>query len=123
MEKKLDNNLLSSIDLVYEDGTPISGESVSKTETTFSKKTDEVSQLNFPTFHFNICSYKHEGKRFRIVINIYHRKEELICRLVSFPIIIKAKKPISKPGIKGLKRKFEEDIENKNKKNSNTQKF
>jgi hypothetical protein len=113
--RNLEKNLFSSINLIYEDGTTVSEETVSKTEINFSQKGENVSQVNFPTFHFNICSYKHEGKKFRIVVNIYHKKEEIICRLVSFPILIKAKKPISKPGIKGLKRKYEENI-NTNKK-------
>jgi hypothetical protein len=61
-------------------------------------------------FQFNICSYKQEGKKFRLVLFVSD-SEKTIAFTVSPPFLIRAKKPIIRPGLKRKRDEEEEEIE------------
>lgn len=76
-------------------------------------------ELKVGPFQFNVCSYKFDGKKFRLSIHVFQKlslsatnerqqQEREICVLTSPAFLIKAKKPIAKPGIKSHKRSFDE---------------
>jgi hypothetical protein len=102
--------LYGNISVIYEDFSEVEGEEKHvNTESSFSLH-GETSILNFAPFHFSVCSYKHSGKKFRIIIQIFKKQNNIhALSLISPSFLIKAKKPISKPGIKSLKRKVEEN--------------
>lgn len=104
--KNIGENVTCSIQVVYEDETRIKEECISKTETLFSFKEDEY-QAKIGPFQFTICSYKHDGKKFRLRVVLVQTGIEVVS-LLSPTFIIKAKKPISKPGTK--KRKKEKEV-------------
>lgn len=55
-------------------------------------------------FQFNVCSYKYSGRKFKLVITLSNIIDGVdVCNLTSPPFLIKAKKPIVKPGIKSKK--------------------
>ncbi|KAL0482643.1 hypothetical protein AKO1_014359 [Acrasis kona] len=68
----------------------------------------QVGNVTIGPFQFNICSYKQDGRKFRMVIYIYspdnaimgQNGPQLCCCLISPSFTIRAKKPIAKPGIK-----------------------
>lgn len=64
-------------------------------------------EVKLGPFQFNVCSYKYDGKKFRLMIHLFHEDKEICC-LTSPAFLIKAKKPIAKPGIKSKKRSHEE---------------
>jgi hypothetical protein len=93
-----------------------------------SDPTSNISTVTIGPFSFNICSYKQDGRKFRMVIYLYESKNDganitdpsngsasLCCCLISPSFTIRAKKPIAKPGSKkkesevGKKRKEEEN--------------
>jgi hypothetical protein len=61
-------------------------------------------------FQFNICSYKQEGKKFRLVLFVSD-SEKTIAFTVSPPFLIRAKKPIIRPGLKRKREEEEDEIE------------
>jgi hypothetical protein len=100
------------LNLIYEDGTKVEDESpvtITETLTTKVKGTEEQQHVIGP-FQFNVCSYKHEGRRFKVQICLM-LEEVVIYQMNSPSFIIKAKKPISKPGLKNKKRKREDEEE------------
>lgn len=99
-------NVCCSIQVVYEDESRIKEECISKTETLFTPKDDEF-QAKIGPFQFTVCSYKHDGKRFRLKVVLVQNGKEIVS-LLSPTLTIKAKKPISKPGTK--KRKKEKEL-------------
>eukprot|EP01080_Neovahlkampfia_damariscottae_P006321 gene6321-10328_t len=98
--------------LIYEDGTKVEDENpVTITETTITKlKGTEEHQHVIGPFQFNVCSYKHEGRKFKVQVSLV-LDEKIIYQMNSPSFIIKAKKPISKPGLKNKKRKREDETE------------
>lgn len=98
--------------LIYEDGTKVEDENpVTITESTITKlKGTEEHQHVIGPFQFNVCSYKHEGRKFKVQISLVS-EEKIIYQMNSPSFIIKAKKPISKPGLKNKKRKREDETE------------
>jgi hypothetical protein len=87
----------------------------------------QVGNVTIGPFQFNICSYKQDGRKFRMVIYIYspdttnllsvnpNNGPHLCCCLISPSFTIRAKKPIVKPGIKGKKNDEVEDKKEKKK--------
>jgi hypothetical protein len=68
-----------------------------------------IHDIKFGPFQFNVCSYKCDGKKFRLMVHLYMKADnKKICCLSSPAFLIKAKKPIAKPGIKSFKRSYEE---------------
>jgi len=109
-----DTSVMASLDVTYEDGQKINSkeEVVSKTENYFvaTSGKDEY-EVKLGSFQFNVCSYKHDGRKFRLVVYLYvPGSDHPSCGMVSPPFTIKAKKPISKPGIKSKKRRREETL-------------
>jgi hypothetical protein len=89
-----------------------------------SNQKPQVGNVTIGPFQFNICSYKQDGRKFRMVIYIYSpdttnilavgnsgNGPQLCCCLISPSFTIRAKKPIVKPGIKG--KKGDEGVEDK----------
>jgi hypothetical protein len=126
----------ASLSIIFEDGTPIDVNtddglpSISKTESIFrARQTGTVGgrEVKLGPFQFNVCSYKYDSKRFRLVLNFYLVESENgndikeadlqddnvganfvhMCTMTSPAFLIKAKKPIAKPGIKSKKRSLE----------------
>lgn len=120
----------ATMTITFEDGTPIDVNaddglpSITRTESIFRAKPTETAcrEVKLGPFQFNVCSYKYDGKRFRLNLNFYLVQSENgsdikeadlqesttsfvhICSMVSPAFLIKAKKPIAKPGIKSKKR-------------------
>ncbi len=120
----------ATMSITFEDGTPIDVNtddglpSISRTESIFRAKPTSTAnrEVKLGPFQFNVCSYKYDGKRFRLVLNFDLVQSEngsdikeseiqesntsfvRMCTMVSPPFLIKAKKPIAKPGIKSKKR-------------------
>jgi hypothetical protein len=87
-----------------------------ETTTSASKEVfqNPLNEFKF-SFHFNICSYKYNGERFRIHLSV-SQKNEKILELFSNPFVIKSKKPPSKEPKEvrineGIKRKLEDEEE------------
>jgi hypothetical protein len=98
------------LNLIYEDGSKVEDETpvtITETLTTKMKGTEEHQHVIGP-FQFNVCSYKHEGRRFKVQVCLMV-EEVAIYQMNSPSFIIKAKKPISKPGLKNKKRKRDQD--------------
>ncbi len=86
----------------------------------------QVGNVTIGPFQFNICSYKQDGRKFRMVIYIYapdtnnllvsptSNGPQLCCCLISPSFTIRAKKPIVKPGIKG--KKGDDEVEERSEK-------
>ena len=100
------------LNLIYEDGSKVEDENpVTITESTITKlKGTEEHQHVIGPFQFNVCSYKHEGRKFKVQIALV-LDEKVVYQMNSPSFIIKAKKPISKPGLKNKKRKREDETE------------
>jgi hypothetical protein len=125
-----DENVLAKIDLKYESGQIIQ-DNTSKNEGVITKNENYFvhhhiqpqhpqmrlykSDVTLGPFQFNICSYKQDGRKFRMAIHLYipfmpmlggfHDAVQTICILLSPPFIIRAKKPIVQPGIKKIKKR------------------
>jgi hypothetical protein len=65
-------------------------------------------EIKLGPFQFNVCSYKYDGKKFRLMIHLSTRSGQQVCSLTSPAFLIKAKKPIVKPGIKSKKRSHDD---------------
>lgn len=106
-----DENVSASLDVTYEDGQKINSkeECISKTENTFVCLSENEYEVKLGSFQFNVCSYKHDGRKFRLVVHLNVGDEKPVCAMISTGFVIKAKKPISKPGIKTKKRKRQEE--------------
>jgi hypothetical protein len=101
--KSLDEeNVMAYLDIVYEDGQDVGlKDSVSKSENYFTTSPTSKYEVKLGPFQFNVCSYKHDVRKFRLIVYfIVAGNEKPSCCLISPPFLIKAKKPISKPGIK-----------------------
>jgi len=65
------------------------------------KYNKKAKSLDCGPFYYNICSYKHDGRSFRLqVILLDEMTGQRLCQYVSPAFPIKAKKPIANPGIK-----------------------
>lgn len=143
-----DENVISYIDLNYEDGQKIidakHGSAISKNENYFIHHHIQTSsplirkfksEVTLGPFQFNICSYKQDGRKFRMLIFLYvpfilggipqQPGVQTICCLISPPFIIRAKKPIVQPGIKktvAKRKKQDETNQPKKKKRSKSPK-
>lgn len=109
-----ETSVMAYLDVTYEDGQKINSKEdvVSKSENYFvaASGKDEF-EVKLGSFQFNVCSYKHDGRKFRLVVYLYvPGSEHPSCGMISPPFTIKAKKPISKPGIKSKKRRREEPL-------------
>jgi hypothetical protein len=109
-----ETSVMAYLDVTYEDGQKINSkeEVVSKSENYFvaTSGKDEF-EVKLGSFQFNVCSYKHDGRKFRLVVYLFvPGSEHPSCGMISPPFTIKAKKPISKPGIKSKKRRREEPL-------------
>jgi len=102
---------------------------ITNNESYFNFQTAAKSTVTIGPFMYNICSYKQDGKKFRMVVHLYiltnstpyHPFQQqpqpadtasnavLCCCLISPSFTIRAKKPIVKPGIKSKRKKGEED--------------
>jgi hypothetical protein len=108
-------NLLSYVDLTFEDGSNLPETKVlpiTPNENYF-RVNNNVASIVLGSFKFNACSYKNDGKKFRLVIHVYlpslttsNQNKNLLC-IISPSFVIKAKKPVVRPG---LKRKNEEEV-------------
>jgi hypothetical protein len=107
--KNLEPNMSVLVDVVYDDFGKINEDCLSKQDCSFTLKDDEYHAKLGP-FQFNVCSYKHEGKKFRLVVTVLLGNVKCVT-FTSPTFIIKAKKPIVKPGIKGKKRKRDEEVQ------------
>lgn len=145
-------NVMACIDLNYEDGQKVVLYNNTGTQPSSSKRTKDknsvisnnensfvvststgedttsptsaISTVTIGPFSFNICSYKQDGRKFRMVIYLYepngtsvgveaNGSASLCCCLISPAFTIRAKKPIAKPGSKkkDTKRKKTSDDE------------
>jgi len=98
-------NFVPSLTLIYEDDTPVTEiPSVSYESSCFQKNTKGDSEIFIGPFQFNVCSYKNENKKFKLLIELHEKdendKEKLIFQLISKKFLIKSKRPIIHPGIK-----------------------
>jgi len=107
--KNLEPNMSVLVDVVYDDYGKINEECLSKQDCSFILKDDEY-QAKLGPFQFNVCSYKHEGKKFRLVVTVLLGNVKCVS-FTSPTFLIKAKKPIVKPGIKGKKRKRDDEVQ------------
>ncbi|KAL9648643.1 hypothetical protein ABK040_016274 [Willaertia magna] len=106
-----DSKINCHLDLCFENGQPVVQDKkqpvISKNEKVFDMKTNDIK---LGPFQFNVCSYKYDAKKFRLQVilsvdsEVTHQRQT-ICILSSPPFIIKAKKPIAKPGIKSGKKR------------------
>ncbi|KAG2374373.1 hypothetical protein C9374_010943 [Naegleria lovaniensis] len=156
-----EENVMAQIDLNYEDGQKVlsqqktkeskkgkkkkkqddkeSGEEEKKSEepvitnneSYFNYQSTSKSTVTIGPFMYNICSYKQEGKKFRMVVYLYtinnttpyhpfqtqpvdmNNNAVLCCCLISPSFTIRAKKPIVKPGIKSKRKRGAEDDDSK----------
>ncbi|KAF0973281.1 hypothetical protein FDP41_008488 [Naegleria fowleri] len=156
-----EENVLAQIDLNYEDGQKVlsqqktkeskkgkkkkkqddkeSGEEdkksdepvITNNESYFNYQSANKSTVTIGPFMYNICSYKQEGKKFRMVVYLYtinnttpyhpfqtqpvdmSNNAVLCCCLISPSFTIRAKKPIVKPGIKSKRKRGAEDDDSK----------
>lgn len=107
---------------------------ITNNESYFNYQSNTKSTVTIGPFMYNICSYKQEGKKFRMVVYLYTLTNTtpyhpfqtqpvdlnntanavLCCCLISPSFTIRAKKPIVKPGIKSKrKRGVDDDGESK----------
>eukprot|EP01080_Neovahlkampfia_damariscottae_P005670 gene5670-9491_t len=102
-------DLKASLEVVYEDFSKID---IPEALSLMTQSCFKQGKLCLEPFQFNVCSYKLDGRKFRLQIGIYSNDEVHELNLVSPAFTIKSKKPISKPGSQILKRKkkFDEDI-------------
>lgn len=116
-------NLMVYLDVIYENGDFLKQgvDGVSRSENYFtaeksisgSNEDGKRYEVKIGPFHFNVCSYKHDGRKFRIIVYVIVPGEDSpVCGLVSPPFLMKAKKPICNPGIKKRKRNYEEFVLN-----------
>jgi len=104
LEKNIGEKASLYMEVVYEDGAKVvERDSISKNDSQMTLKEDEY-QAKLGPFSFNICSYKHEGRKFRLHVHISQGGKRVVS-LLSAPFTIKAKKPITKPGTKKKKEK------------------
>lgn len=88
---------------------------VSNNENTFTHS-GKKSEVTIGPFTFNCCSYKFDGRKFRLVLYLINQ-HGVCCYLYSSPILIRAKKPIVNKGSKsktsgsGKKRKHSDSEE------------
>ncbi|EFC40763.1 hypothetical protein NAEGRDRAFT_80900 [Naegleria gruberi] len=153
-----EENVMAHIDLNYEDGQKVLSQKskdgkkkkkkkqdeededdkkndepvITNNESFFNYQSTSKSTVTIGPFMYNICSYKQEGKKFRMVVYLYtlnnstpyhpfqqqqpldltsaNSNAVLCCCLISPSFTIRAKKPIVKPGIKSKrKRGVDED--------------
>eukprot|EP01080_Neovahlkampfia_damariscottae_P009604 gene9604-1806_t len=103
-------NINSHVDLVFENGTKIAANPNEKACVTPCSGNIINGKCVLGPFQFNICSYKQEGKKFRLVLFVSDA-EKTLAFTVSPPFLIRAKKPIIRPGLKRKRDEEEEQIE------------
>lgn len=102
-----------SLQLVHEDMSEI--ETSSTLQPIEILESSNKNQIVTIKFHFNVCSYKRDGRKFRLKI-ILHKSEKPFCCLISPPFVIKAKKPIIAKGAKRKRILQQEENEGKKRK-------
>lgn len=75
---------------------------ISNNEECFVQRSDgQGCEVTIGPVQFQTCSYKQDGRKFRILIFILSSVlSDTVCCLISPPLLIRAKKPIAQPGLK-----------------------
>lgn len=68
----------------------------------------DSSEVTVGPFQFNVCSFRQNGRKFRLVLHLFAspiNMPTLVCSIISPPFKIRAKKPIKNPGTRRKRRK------------------
>lgn len=112
MHRPADMNIRFSV--VFEDMTPIPIEQMPFLEVSEERKGHLVvfrneEYIEVKSFWFNVTSYHNKGRRFKLIVELFHElTDEVAVRYFSQPLVIRAKRPIVKPGSRKRKADFEE---------------
>jgi len=112
------SNLSFSMEIVLEDGSVIdknSFKTMSECQVDFNpifdeKESREPYQLDLGPFLFYCCSYKFEGKRFRLSLSL-NVNGQVTRKLYSPPFLIKAKKPTPNNKLGGKRKSIDQQDE------------